>query len=72
MFGDDGCASGRVLAVAGMDVRNVQRRGFPIKGVDGDDQGKEETRWEAVKMEKKPLDDKQFFPPADYWKHDMP
>lgn len=45
--------------------------GFPIKGVDRNGQGKEETRWEAVNIEKKHLDDKVFLPPADYKKQNM-
>lgn len=45
--------------------------GFPVKGVDRNDQGKEEARWEAVTIEKKHLDDKLFLPPADYKKQDM-
>jgi len=45
--------------------------GFPIKGVDRDDHGKEEVRWEAVKIEKQRLDEKLSLPPADYKEHDM-
>ena len=45
--------------------------GFPIKGVDRDAKGNEEARWEAVKIEKKHLDDRLFVPPADYKKQDM-
>ena len=45
--------------------------GFPIKGVDRDDRGEEESRWEAVKIEKKRLDDRMFLPPPDYKKQDL-
>ena len=45
--------------------------GFPVKGVDHDPKGNEEARWEAVKVEKKSLDDTLFLPPVDYKKQDM-
>lgn len=45
--------------------------GFPVKGVDRSSQGKEEARWEAVKIERKRLDDTLFLPPADYQKQEM-
>ena len=45
--------------------------GFPIKGVNRDSHGKEEARWEATKIEKKPLDDRLFLPPAGYTKQDL-
>ncbi|MBS0170634.1 MAG: DUF4412 domain-containing protein [Nitrospira sp.] len=45
--------------------------GFPVKGVDRDAQGKEEARWEAVKIEPRPLADRLFVPPADYQKQDL-
>lgn len=69
MFGDDGCASGRVLAVAGMDARNVQRRRLSDQGRGSRRSGE---RRDTMGIEKKPLDEKQFFPAADYWKNDMP
>ncbi len=45
--------------------------GFPVKGVSRNGQGKEDVRWEAVKVEKKRLDDTLFAPPAHYKKQDM-
>lgn len=45
--------------------------GFPVKGVDRDAQGKEEARWEAVKIEPQALPDRLFAPPAGYQKQDM-
>ncbi|MBA5875627.1 MAG: DUF4412 domain-containing protein [Nitrospira sp. CR1.2] len=45
--------------------------GFPIKGVDRDGRGREEARWEAVKIESQPLADRLFVPPSDYQKQEM-
>jgi len=45
--------------------------GFPVKGVSRNGQGKEDVRWEAVKVEKKRLHDTLFTPPAHYKKQDM-
>jgi len=49
----------------------VKDGGFPIKGVDRDGRGREEARWEAVKIEPRPLADRLFVPPVDYQKQDM-
>lgn len=45
--------------------------GFPIKGISRNGQGTEDVRWEAVKVEKKRLDDALFAPPAHYKKQEM-
>ena len=45
--------------------------GFPIKGVDRDGRGREEARWEAVRIEPQPLADQLFVPPSDYQKQEM-
>lgn len=71
MFGMMSAQAGGSSLLPGWMRELFKDGGFPIKGVDRDDQGKEEARWEAVKIEKKRLDEKLFLPPADYKKHDM-
>ena len=71
MFGMMNAQAGGASLLPGWMGEIFKDGGFPIKGVDRDDHGKEEARWEAVKIEKKHLDDKLFLPPSDYKKHDM-
>ncbi len=44
----------------------VQEGSFPLRGIDRDKNGKEISRFEASKVEAKPLEDSLFLPPADY------
>jgi hypothetical protein len=71
MFGMTSAEAGRsgVLPAWMRDI--FKDGGFPIKAVERDQQGKEESRWEALKIEKKRLDDKLFIPPPAYKKQDM-
>ncbi|MDR4478896.1 MAG: DUF4412 domain-containing protein [Nitrospira sp.] len=71
MFGMMSAQAGGSSLLPGWMREMFKDGGFPIKGVDRDAKGQEEARWEAVKIEKKRLDDKLFLPPADYKKHDM-
>ncbi len=45
---------------------------FPLKAVELDETGKETSRMEVTKIEKKSLDDALFAPPAGYKKMEMP
>lgn len=71
MFGMMSAQAGGSSLLPGWMREMFKDGGFPIKGVDRDDHGKEEARWEALKIEKQHLDEKLFLPPADYKKHDM-
>lgn len=44
----------------------VQEGSFPLRSIDRDKHGKEVSRFEASKVEAKPLDDGLFLPPAGY------
>lgn len=71
MFGMMNTQAGGSSLLPGWMRELFKDGGFPVKGVDRDPKGNEEARWEAVKVEKKSLDDTLFLPPVDYKKQDM-
>ncbi len=71
IFGLTGAEAGRSSILPSWMREMLKDGGFPIKGVDRDEHGKEESRWEAVKIETKRLDDRLFLPPAGYQRRDL-
>jgi hypothetical protein len=52
---------------------NFMREGFfPILGIQRDEDGEEEYRWEVVKVEKQPVSSDLFEPPSGYKKFEIP
>lgn len=49
-----------------------ENKSFPLESVDYDAQGKELSRMDVVKIDKKSLDDSEFAVPADYKRMQMP
>ncbi len=48
-----------------------KEHGFPLRGIDRDPSGRELSRFEATKIERRPLDDRLFAPPAGFRRMNM-
>lgn len=58
--------------VSGWEKEVADKGMFPLMMVQKDDEGKEKSRWEVKKLEKKSLDDSKFTVPSTYFKRDLP
>jgi len=69
-FDLDGVRNGGSSSAWSKQMR--EKKLFPLRSVDFDAGGKETSRTEATKVEKKPIDDAQFQVPAGYTKVTLP